>query len=67
MQLMFTSEKSTWMYWLTVHGKMYLQKSRKYLPVKKSEHGLINFRMWHLVQMLSSHSLIVWKLQIRQE
>ena len=21
MQLMFTSEKSTWMYWLTVHGR----------------------------------------------
>ena len=41
------------------------EKRRKYLPVKKREHGLINFRMWHLVQMLSSHSGIISREPIR--
>ena len=40
-----SSEKSTWMYWLTVHGKMYLQKSRKYSQEKRSEHGWISLQM----------------------
>ena len=65
MPLICISVMNTWTCWQMVNGREHLQKSRKYLPVKKREHGLINFRMWHLVQMLSSHSGIISREPIR--
>ena len=41
MRLMFISAKSTWMCWLTAHGKKYSLRSRKCSQEKRREHGWI--------------------------
>ena len=58
-QLISISVMITWMFLQTASGRISLRRSLLYLQERKDVHGSIRIRMYHLVQMHSSHSVTI--------